>query len=66
MERFEALIEKIDKTKEDADKFYTDDNLQAGKRLFAALMDISRSCKDAREELSERRKIIRNERGIKY
>lgn len=66
MDNFNELVLEVEKAKQHADKFYADDNLSAGKRLFSSLMEISRKCKKAREELSEQRKHIKRERGIKY
>ena len=45
---------------------YIQENMQAGKRYFASLMEIQRKCKAAREELSVERKTVREKRnGIK-
>ena len=62
MEQFKGLVAEVNKAALEADKFYIDENMQAGKRYFASLMEIERKCKLAREELSENRKIIRERR----
>ena len=62
MEKFKELEKEFEQAKIEADKFYVNDNMQAGKRFFACLMDIQRKCKGAREELSERRQEIRKQR----
>lgn len=63
MRKFKELEKLIEETKIEADKFFIHDNMQAGKRYFAMLMDIQRRCKDARIELSTRRAEIRKQRG---
>ena len=65
MENFKNLKEEFDTASANADKFYIDENMQAGKRLFASLMKIERKCKEAREELSSTRKKIREQRQQK-
>ena len=62
MEQFKVLVAEVNNAALEADKFYIDENMQAGKRFFASLMEIERKCKIAREELSEKRKIIRERR----
>lgn len=63
MESFKSLVDKVDRAKSEADKFYVNENMQAGKRYFALLMGIQKDCKLAREELSVRRKTIREQRA---
>lgn len=65
MEKFKELIAETENATLQADKFYVDENMQAGKRLFESLMNIERKCKTAREELSVARKIIREQRQQK-
>lgn len=65
MENFKNLKEEFDIASTNADKFYIDENMQAGKRLFASLMEIDRKNKLAREELSSKRKEIREQRQQK-
>ncbi len=62
MKQYKELVAEVDVASTNADKFYVDSNMQAGKRLFASLMEIERKCKSAREELSIARKKIRDER----
>ena len=62
MEKFKELEQEFEQAKIEADKFYINENMQAGKRFFASLMDIQRKCKIAREELSEKRCQIRKQR----
>lgn len=62
MKKFIELQEEFEQAKIEADKFYVNENMQAGKRYFASLMTIQRKCKIAREELSERRQQIRKKR----
>lgn len=62
MNNFKELKAEVDKATIEADKFYTNENMQAGKRFFASLMRIERKCKAAREELSTTRKTIRESR----
>lgn len=63
MNNFKELKFEVEKATIEADKFYVNENMQAGKRLFASLMAIERKCKAAREELSATRKVIRTSRG---
>ncbi len=65
MENFKDLKAEVEIASTNADKFYIDDNMQAGKRLFASLMAIERKCKSAREELSISRQKIREQRQEK-
>ena len=65
MEKFKNLKEEFDTASANADKFYIDENMQAGKRLFSSLMKIERKCKEARDELSVTRKKIREQRQRK-
>lgn len=62
MNNFKELKAEVEKATIEADKFYVNENMQAGKRLFASLMNIERKCKAAREELSVTRKTIRESR----
>lgn len=62
MEAYKKLRTDIMNAGDDADKFYVNENMQAGKRLFSKLMNIERQCKEARVELSNTRKIIRERR----
>ncbi len=62
MEKFKDLVNEVQVASANADKFYIDDNMQAGKRFFASLMSIERKCKIAREELSIARQKIRESR----
>ena len=64
MEKFKILVNEVEASTIEADKFYIDHNMQAGKRLFTCLMNIERKCKIAREELSEERKKVREQRQI--
>ena len=62
MKEFNSLVAKVNEAAKEADKFYVDENMQAGKRFFALLMETERQCKVAREELSKARKIVRERR----
>ena len=62
MDSFKKMVTLVEAAKIEADKFYITENMQAGKRYFSLLMEISRQCKSAREDLSEERKRIRKER----
>lgn len=62
MKKFNELAEEMEVAKVEGDKFYVNDNMQAGKRFFASLMSVERKCKAAREELSEARRDLREER----
>ena len=62
MEQFRGLVAEVNKAAMEADKFFIDENMQAGKRYFASLMEIERKCKAARGELSKTRKVIRERR----
>lgn len=63
MDKFKNLIEELDVAKVEADKFFLNENMQAGKRYFASLMNITKKCKAARVELSAARAKIRKERN---
>lgn len=66
MDKFKELVEEMETAKIEADKFFINDNMQAGKRYFASLMRINAKCKSAREELSDARKNVREQRnGVK-
>lgn len=62
MDKFISLKEEMEQATIEADNFYVNENMQAAKRLFASLMSTERKCKEAREELSAARKIIRERR----
>jgi len=64
MEEFKQLVEEVELAKTYADKFYIKENMLAGKRYFASLMNIQRMCKSARIELSAQRKIVREKRQL--
>ena len=64
MEELQALVEEMEIAKLEGDKFYINENLQAGKRYFASLMNIERKCKAARVSLSKARAEVRERRGI--
>lgn len=51
MEEFKKLVELVDQAKTEADKVYINENMAAGKRFYALLMEISRQAKRSREEL---------------
>lgn len=66
MDKFKELKEEVAIAEVEAEKFYINENLQAGKRFFASLMRIQAKCKAAREELSTERKQVREKRnGVK-
>lgn len=66
MDKFKELVEEMEIAKVEADKFFVNDNMQAGKRYFASLMRIQAKGKVAREELSTARQLIREQRnGVK-
>ena len=66
MEKFRELKQEMEIAEVEAEKFFINENMQAGKRYFASLMEIQRKCKAAREELSVERKTVREKRnGIK-
>jgi len=65
MEKFKELVDEVNRAAIEADKFYVNENMQAGKRFYSSLMNISRLCKAAREELSISRKEVRIKRNIK-
>lgn len=64
MNAFKEMADLVDMAKVEADKFYVNENMQAGSRYFQMLMEISRKCKEAREHLSAERKRIKQERKI--
>ena len=63
MDKFKELAEEMKVAEMEAEKFFINENMQAGKRYFASLMRIQSKCKAAREELSTERKTIRDKRN---
>lgn len=63
MNKFQELKEEVAMAEVEAEKFFINENMQAGKRYFASLMRIQAKCKDARKELSESRKTVRDKRN---
>lgn len=64
MKSFKEMSDLVEMAKVEADKFYVNENMQAGSRYFQLLMEISRKCKEAREDLSVERKKVRETRKM--
>jgi len=62
MNEFRKFLQMVEECKPHADKLYIKENMQAGSRLFASMIDIKKQSKLARKELSAFRKKIRDAR----
>lgn len=63
MNKFQELKKEMAIAEVEAEKFFINENMQAGKRYFASLMRVQAKCKAAREELSVSRKTVRDKRN---
>jgi hypothetical protein len=61
---FEQLVAEIEKAKIDHDKLFVKENLQAGRRYYACLVNTTKIAKKCREQLSAKRAEIRKKRNI--
>ena len=61
---FEELLLEIESAKIDHDKLFVKENLQAGRRYYANLVNVTKLAKKCREQLSVKRAEIRKKRNI--